>query len=168
MRVFEELLNLSRLNKGRVFPTYEYLADRTNYGRATITRALSALENVGFIVRQRRFKRVPGEGAGPRYAQTSNAYRAQLPSHVLALLPRWMRPAPIPVDAKAHQVEQVEMTKAMLSTLSCKEFAEATLSGPLGRMMARLGAGIDRAQREAQIGSEPLMDSFNNAQMELA
>lgn len=168
VRVFEEILTLARLNKGRVFPSYEYLAERTNYGRATITRALAVLEGIGFIVRQRRFKRVPGEGAGPRYAQTSNAYRPLLPPHVLALLPRWMRPAPIPVDAEEHQHEQVERTKAMLSTLSCKEFAEATLSGPLGRMMARLGAGIDRAEREAQIGSEPLMDSFNKAQMELA
>ncbi len=168
VRVFEEILTLARLNKGRVFPTYEYLAERTNYGRATITRALAVLESIGFIVRQRRFKRVPGEGAGPRYAQTSNAYRPLLPPHVLALLPRWMRPAPIPVDAEEHQLEQVETTKAMLSTLSCKEFAEATLSGPLGRMMARLGAGIDRAEREAHAGSEPLMDSFDKAQMELA
>jgi len=93
VRVFEELLTLARLNKGKVFPTYEYLADRTNYGRATITRALSVLEDIGFIVRQRRFKRIAGEGRGPRYVQTSNAYRPLLPARVLAILPRWMRPA---------------------------------------------------------------------------
>jgi len=160
VRVFEELLTLARLNKGKVFPTYEYLAERTNYGRATITRALSALEDIGFILRQRRFKRIAGEGRGPRYTQTSNAYRTLLPTRVLSILPRWMRPAPTPVDAEERQIDQIATTKAMLATLSCKELAEATLSGPLGRMMARLGAGVDRAEREAHDGSEPLMDSI--------
>jgi predicted transcriptional regulator len=168
VRVFEELLTLARLNEGRVFPTYDYLAERTNYGRATITRALSALEAIGFILRQRRFKRIAGEGRGPRYVQTSNAYRPLLPARVLALLPRWMRPAPIPVDAEEHRADQIETTKAMLATLSCKELAEATLSGPLGRMLARLGAGVDRSEREARNGSEPLMDSFKMEQAELA
>lgn len=168
VRVFEELLTLARLNKGKVFPTYEYLAERTNYGRATITRALSTLEDIGFIVRQRRYKRIAGEGRGPRYVQTSNAYRTLLPTRVLAILPRWMRPAPIPVDTEERQLEQIETTKAMLATLSCKELAEATVSGPLGRMLARLGAGVDRAEREAHDGSEPLMDSFNKGQLELA
>lgn len=160
VRVFEELLTLARLNKGKVFPTYEYLAERTNYGRATVTRALSALEDIGFIMRQRRFKRIAGEGRSPRYIQTSNAYRTFLPARVLSILPRWMRPAPIPVDAEERQIEQIATTKTMLATLSCKELAEATLSGPLGRMMARLGASVDRAEREAHNGSEPLMDSI--------
>lgn len=168
VRVFEELLTLSRLNKGKVFPTYEYLADRTNYSRATVTRSLSALEAVGFIVRQRRFKRVDGEGRGPRYEQTSNAYRTMLPARVLAILPRWMRPAPKPVDAEERQREQIESTKAMLAGLSCKELAEATVSGPLGRMLARLGAGVDRAEREAHYGSKPLIDSSDIRKSELA
>ena len=158
VRVFEELLTLARLNKGKVFPTYEYLAERTNYGRATVTRALSALEEIGFIVRQRRFKRLAGEGRGPRYTQTSNAYRTMMPARVLAILPRWMRPAPIPIDAEERQFEQIETTKAMLATLSCKELAEATVSGPLGRMLSRLGAGVDRAECEAHNGSEPPMN----------
>lgn len=158
VRVFEELLTLARLNKGKVFPTYEYLAERTNYGRATVTRALSTLEEIGFIVRQRRFKRLAGEGRGPRYTQTSNAYRTMMPARVLAILPRWMRPAPIPIDAEERQFEQIETTKAMLATLSCKELAEATVSGPLGRMLSRLGAGVDRAECEAHNGSEPPMN----------
>ena len=160
VRVFEEILTLARLNKGRVFPSYEYLAEATNLGRATVTRALAILENIGFIVRQRRFKRVAGQGAGPRYEQTSNAYRPLLPSRVLAFLPRWMRPAPLPVDTEQHQIEQVGITKGMLASLSCKELAEATVGGPLGKILALLGAGVDRAEREAQNGSEPLLDSI--------
>lgn len=160
VRVFEEILTLARLNKGRVFPSYEYLAEATNLGRATITRALTILEDIGFIVRQRRFKRVAGQGAGPRYVQTSNAYRTILPSRVLAFLPRWMRPAPVPVDAEEHRNEQVSATKDMLATLSCKELAEATVNGPLGKVLALLGAGVDRAEREAQNGSKPLIESI--------
>lgn len=168
VRVLEELLTLARLNKGRVYPSYEHLAKATNLGRATITRALAILEAIGFITRQRRFKRIPGSGPGPRYEQTSNAYRSLLPAKVLALMPRWMRPAPLPVDDEQRRADVVAETKAMLSGLSCKEFAEATISGPLGRIIARLGAGIDQKEREAQFGSEPLMDSFNNRQAELA
>ena len=96
VRVYEEICTLAWLNRGRVYPSYGRLADVTGLGRATIARALTALEAAGFLVRQRRFARVAGEGAGPRYAQTSNAYRPMLPRAVLGLLPRWMRPAPIP------------------------------------------------------------------------
>ncbi len=96
VRVLEEILTLSRLNRGRVFPSYDYLADATSLGRATVARALRILEAIGFLVRQRRFKRVEGDGPGPRYAQTSNVYRAFLPDIVQRNLPRWMRPAPCP------------------------------------------------------------------------
>lgn len=168
VRVFEEILTLARLNRGRVFPSYEHLAEATKFGRATITRSLAILEAIGFLIRQRRFKRVPGEGRGPRYVQTSNAYRPLLPSGVVAFLPRWMRPAPIPVDLEHHRAEQIRDTKTMLGTLSCRELAETTVGGPLGKMLARLGAGLDRAQREAQIGSEPLSKSINKAHNELA
>ena len=91
IRVLEELLTLSRLNRGQVFPTYDHLAEATALGRATIARAIGALEAVGFLARQRRFKRVEAEGIGPRYKQTSNAYRPMLPARILPYLPRWMR-----------------------------------------------------------------------------
>jgi len=160
LRILEELLTLARLNKGQVYPSYEYLMDRTSVGRATITRALASLERLGFIVRQRRFKRVAGDGAGPRYHQTSNAYRLQIPQRLMTLIPRWMRPAPVPVDLEQHDLEQKAETKAMLATLSCKELAEATVGGALGKILARLGAGVDRAEREAHNGSQPLLESI--------
>ncbi|RZM06958.1 MAG: helix-turn-helix domain-containing protein, partial [Sphingomonas sp.] len=86
VRVFEEICTLARLNAGRVFPSYDWLAEATALGRATVARALAVLEGAGFLVRQRRFKRVEGEG--PRYAQTSNVYRPVLPQRMLDLLPR--------------------------------------------------------------------------------
>jgi predicted transcriptional regulator len=163
VRVLEELLTLARLNSGQVFPTYDYLAEATALGRATIARSIKALEEVGFLAKQRRFKRIEVEGIGPRYKQTSNAYRAMLPARVLAYLPRWMRPAPIPVDQEQRAADDATETRAMLSTLSCREFALAMVGGPLGKMLAKLGAGIDQQDSEYHDHTQPLTDSYNQA-----
>jgi biotin operon repressor len=160
VRVYEEILTLARLNGGRVFPSYEYLAKATNLGRTTVMRALAKLEALGFIVRQRRFKRIEGNGPGPRYEQTSNAYRPLLPTRVLAFMPSWLRPAPIPVDAEQWIADQASEKASMLAGLSCRELAEATVGGALGRVLARLGAEVDRREREVHIGSEPRMESY--------
>lgn len=159
VRIFEEILTLARLNGGRVYPSYDYLAAATGLGRATVGRALAILETIGFLVRQRRFQRLAGEGPGPRYEQTSNAYRPLLPERVIAYLPRWMRPAPLPDDAVQHHVDHIAETAAMLDTLSCQELAQATVDGPLGKILAKLGATIDRKERESHNGPKPLTDS---------
>lgn len=164
VRVFEEMLTLSRLNAGRVFPTYDRLAEATGLGRATIARAIRILEAIGFIAKQRRFKRAERSGPGPRYEQTSNAYRPLLPQRVVAFLPRWMRPAPLPADAEQREADRVADTAHMLAGLSCKEFAQATVSGPMAKALATLGAAIDAraldAARESQIDPQPLLDSY--------
>lgn len=160
VRVFEELCTLARLNAGRVFPSYDHLARATALGRATVARALGSLETAGFLVRRRRFRRIAGEGAGPRYAQTSNVYRPTLPTRVLGLLPRWLRPAPVPDDAAQHAAERRRDVAAMHARLSCRELAEATLGGPLGRALARLGTRLDAIERESQDDAQSLPESF--------
>lgn len=160
VRVFEELLTLARLNRGRVFPSYDHLADATGLGRATVARAIRMLDAIGFLVRQRRFKRLDGEGPGPRYKQTSNVYRAFLPSFILGYLPRWMRPAPTPDDVLQREADRCEERDGMLATLSCRELAQATIGGQLGRVLAKLGAGIDAQEREYQNGPQPLPHSY--------
>lgn len=163
VRVYEEIVTLARLNRGRVFPSYDRLAEATALGRATIARALDALEVAGFLVRQRRFKRVAGEGPGPRYEQTSNAYRPLAPARLLGHLPRWLRPAPLPDDAAQRVAERAEEQAAMLARLSCRELARVKAGGALGRVLARLGAALDgrveMSERESQNRPEPLMDS---------
>lgn len=159
VRVFEEILTLSRLNKGRVFPSYDHLAEATSLGRATVARGLRILESVGFLVRQRRFKRVEGDGPGPRYEQTSNAYRAFLPKIVQSYLPRWMRPAPTPDDELQREADRIEDIDHMRARLSARERAEAKLNGPLAKILARLGAAIDAHERESQKEPQPLLDS---------
>ena len=153
VRVFEELCALARVNQGRVFPSYDRLAAATALGRATVARALQLLEQAGFLCRRRRFVRVEGEGAGPRYAQTSNVYRPMLPGALDRLLPRWRRPAPLPDDAAQHAAARRDELAAMHATLSCREFAQATVDGPLGRALARLGSMIDATDPEGGFGA---------------
>lgn len=155
VRVYEEILTLARLNRGRVFPSYDHLSDATSLGRATIARALHILEDIGFLVRQRRFKRIDADGPGPRYRQTSNAYRPTLPQRVLGFMPRWMRPAPLPDDAVQHQIDRTGDVAAMVAGLSCRDMAGATVGGQLGKMLAKLGATIDRRERESHIHPQP-------------
>jgi len=161
LRVFEEILTLSRLNKGRVYPSYDYLAKATSLGRATVARSLRILEEIGFLVRQRRFKRLEdAQGPGPRFEQTSNAYRTFLPKLALDYLPRWMRPAPIPDDVEHQEMRHAEEMEHMRSQLTCRELAETTVNGPLGKVLARLGAALDRQEREYQIDTQPLPNKF--------
>jgi hypothetical protein len=166
VRVFEELCTLARLNAGRVFPTYDHLAKSTALGRATVARALAALEAAGFLVRQRRFCRTTG--VGPRYRQTSNLYRPLLPGRLLRFLPRRFRPAPLPCDAIVHHEFQAAELATMRATLSCRELAEATLGGALGRVLASLGAAVDRAACESHDDPQPLTESFYKAEMSSA
>ncbi|MFD1960739.1 hypothetical protein ACFSHP_20210 [Novosphingobium panipatense] len=51
VRVFEEICTLARLNAGRVFPSYNRLAEATALGRATVARTCGA--------RTRRLPRPP-------------------------------------------------------------------------------------------------------------
>lgn len=162
VRIYEELCTLARLNHGRVYPSYDHLAAVTALGRATVARAIAVLETAGFLVRQRRFCRVEGERAGPRYAQTSNAYRPTVPHRLLGLLPRWCRPAPVPVDEAQRGIERAEAIAAMHAQLSCRELVQATVGGPLGRVLARLGAALDARECESHDDPQPLLDYFDS------
>ena len=166
VRVLEEILTLARLNKGRVFPSYDYLADATSLGRATVARALRILENIGFLIRQRRFKRVEGDGPGPRYTQTSNVYRAFLPDIVQRYLPRWMRPAPLPDDQVQREVDRQEDMATMRAMLCPLERHKAMEKGKLAKILARMEAMLDakaiynNLEREYQNHPQPLIESY--------
>ncbi len=165
VRVLEEILTLARLNRGRVFPSYDYLADATSLGRATVARALRILENIGFLVRQRRFKRVESDGPGPRYAQTSNVYRAFLPDIVQRYLPRWMRPAPLPDDQVQREADRQEDMAMMRATLCPRERRKVMEKGKLAQILARMEAALDAqamhqtTERESHNHPQPLRES---------
>jgi DNA-binding transcriptional regulator YhcF (GntR family) len=146
--VYEEICMLARVCKGKVYPSYEHFVDKLGVARRTVARVLPLLEAAGLLIKKRRFERVKAEGAGPRYQQTSNAYRPLLAEKLLSLLPRWARPAPTPPDVVQREAERQEEQVAMLSQLSCRDLARATLSGPMADVMARIGAAIDLRERE--------------------
>jgi hypothetical protein len=162
VRVYEEICTLARLNGGRVYPSYDRLAEATALGRATVARALATLEAAGLLLRQRRFKRVEGEGPGPRWEQTSNCYRLTLPARIMGLLPRWLRPASIPDDVIQREVDRGEELARMHASLSCRELARVTVGGALGDVLARLGLQIDK--RESQVDTQPLQNFSTSMQ----
>ncbi|WP_433911479.1 helix-turn-helix domain-containing protein [Sphingomonas yabuuchiae] len=163
VRVYEELCTLARLNGGKVYPSYDRLATATALGRATVARAITILEQAGFLVRQRRFRRVEGEGPSPRWEQTTNAYRPVAPKRLLSLLPRWLRPAPMPDDALQQIADEAEEQERLKGQLTCRELAQLTTGGALGRILAKLGAAIDNRSvlRESHCRTETLIDSSN-------
>lgn len=162
VRVYEELCTLARLNGGKVYPSYDRLASATALGRATVARALQILETAGFLVRQRRFRRVEGEGPGPRWEQTSNVYRPVAPKKLMSLLPRWLHPTPVPEDVIQHAADNAEEQEHLKAQLSCQELAQFMTGGALGRVLARLGAAIDgqSALCESQSHTEPLPNFY--------
>lgn len=70
--------------------------------------------------------------------RAKSAYRPTLPVRLLGFLPRWCRPAPIPEDAAQALADRAEDMAAMHASLSCRELAQMTVGGALGRMLARL------------------------------
>jgi DNA-binding transcriptional ArsR family regulator len=145
--LFAEICQLARLCAGKVYPSYEHFVEKLGLGRRTVARVLPLLETAGLLIKKRRFERVDGDGAGPRYQQTSNAYRPLLAEKLLSLLPRWTRPAPTPPDVVQREADRQEEQLTMLSQLNCRELARATLTGPLADVMASLGASIDLRER---------------------
>ncbi|MGT2516914.1 helix-turn-helix domain-containing protein (plasmid) [Sphingomonas panni] len=160
IRVYEELMTIARLCRGQIYPSYAGLAERTGLGEATIGRVLNILEKVGLLARQRRFKRVPGSGPGPRYAQTSNVYRALLPDCVKRVLPRRLRPAPLPDDDIQRRADVAQATRGMLERLGLGERARVEIGGELGELLARMGATIEHRERDTHYDEQPLKDSI--------
>jgi DNA-binding transcriptional ArsR family regulator len=146
--VYAELCMLARTCAGKVYPSYEHFVEKLGVGRRTVARVLPLLEAAGLLIKKRRFERIEAKGAGPRYQQTSNAYRPLLAGKLLSLLPRWARSAPTPPDVVQREADRQEEQVAMLSQLSCRDLARVTLSGPMADVMARLGASIDLRERE--------------------
>lgn len=153
VRIYEELTKLARLCAGKIYPSYDHLVEATGLGRSTVRRALAVLEAIGFIIRQRRFKRVEGEGPGPRFKQTSNVYRILTPKNVHRYTPRWMRTAPPPADDDWRRSDEAEQVSAMVASLSCKEFAQMSVGGALGRVLAQFGAAIDNKEERERRAS---------------
>lgn len=150
-RVYEVFVTLSRVCKGEVYPSYDQIAKKSGRGRASVARAIKLLEALGFLVKVRRFKKVEGEGPGPRYEQTSNAYRLSLPEFAAKLFPTRRAPAPKPDDVVWHEIDRVETVAHMLATLPAKEFAAQATSPDL-RDAFRMRDALDLREALQSLG----------------
>ncbi|KQM88487.1 hypothetical protein ASE67_01645 [Sphingomonas sp. Leaf23] len=156
VRVMQEILDLARLNGGRVYPSYDRIAEKTNLARRTVSRAISILEGLGLIQKQRRFTMQPADDDAKRYRQTSNAYRPTLPQIVSRYLPKFLRPTPVPADAAFLVEEHARITAEMLASTSCEQRVDFLFesASPMAEAFRRMAALVD--SRECQNGSEPL------------
>lgn len=149
--IFKLLCELGRLCKGEIYPTYDWFIEKTGFARATVARAIAQLKDAGFLLVQRRCKRVERDGPGPRFEQTSNAYRLEWPTG----LDRWLDgqrvPCPLPDDEvvrlQAEENDHRRMQQRRIQNKSSEEFA-------LLDTLARMARTID--ERESQKDTQPL------------
>ncbi|WP_454888065.1 helix-turn-helix domain-containing protein, partial [Sphingomonas oryzagri] len=145
IRVYEALLRMEKRFRGRVFPSYEMIAEWATVSRATAHRALRALEAAGLVARLRRYIQTKNETIGARSEQTSNAYRLDLPAMVRDLIERRFRPAPIPEDEAQRQHERLAEHADMLSRLSKADYIKATTADAgMATSLIRLWEGIEK------------------------
>ncbi|QUM74588.1 helix-turn-helix domain-containing protein [Sphingopyxis granuli] len=149
--IFKLLCELGRLCKGEIYPTYDWFIEKTGFARATVARAIAQLKDAGFLLIQRRCKRVERDGPGPRYKQTSNAYRLEWPVG----LDRWLNaqrtPCPLPDDEMVRlQVEEDNHRTMQLSKPPRKSTEELALFDTLARMARTI------EERESQKDTQPL------------
>jgi DNA-binding transcriptional ArsR family regulator len=148
IRVYEALLRMEKRFKGRVFPSYELIAEWATVSRSTVYRALDALEAAGLLARLRRYVQTKDKTIGARSEQTSNAYRMQLPAIVRDLIERRFRPAPMPADEAQRQHQRLADHAAMLGSLSRGDYIRATTGdAALAAVLIRLGESVELANR---------------------
>lgn len=145
LHVLNALLWLEKQFKGRLYPSYEKIAQQAGVSRPTVHRALKALEKVGLLSRMRRYIQTVDETIGARSEQTSNAYRLELPAVVRSMIERRYQPAPIPEDEAQRQHDRLADHADMLSRLSRADYImETTADASLASSLVRLLKGIEK------------------------
>lgn len=81
------------VNTGRICPSYDHISQVLDLPRSLVHRVLDQLEQFGWIVRERRFRRnsKPDGEPGPKLEQDTNWYHVRLPDAAAALLKAWQR-----------------------------------------------------------------------------
>lgn len=160
LEVLDYLANLVDYRTGRLEPSLDTLMAKLHRSRDAIVRALKALRTHGFIDWLRRFIPTGNEGRGPKYHQTSNAYRLILPNKALENLGPYGKKAPTPDDFSHAQEQHAAEIEDMLSSLSREERIDADFGAddPLGQSLKRLSLAMKK--RESAKRSESLSKSI--------
>jgi len=144
-RVFAVLVELVDHRTGQLDPTIATIMARTGFCRQTVQESVTKLCEHGFLERARRCIRTRGEG--PRFKQTSNAYRIICPPALRSRLGRHGPRAPIPDDHAQHVAEDRAAVAAMMAGLPNNEFARLQFDdsgSELALAIASFGEAIDR------------------------
>ena len=147
--------------KGEIYPTYDWFIEKTGFARATVARAIAQLKEAGFLIIQRRCKRVDRDGPGPRFQQTSNAYRLEWP----AALSRWLNalrtPCPLPDDELVRLQTTDEDLRVMERPRKSEVSSDQTA---LLDTLARMARTIE--ERESQKDTQPLETESDSPTLE--
>jgi ribosomal protein S21 len=148
VHVYKVLCQLGRTCKGEIYPSYEWLISKTDLSRATIARSIKQLKEAGFLSIQRRCKRIEREGPGPRFEQTSNAYRLDWPSRLAKWLGYTHAPCPIPDDEADRQQQRYPDLPIRVQS-----------NNALDSALERLERALEK--RESHKDTQPLLRSIN-------
>lgn len=149
--IFKLMCELGRLCKGEIYPTYDWFIEKTGFARATVARGLAQLKDAGFLLVQRRCKRVDRDGPGPRYEQTSNAYRLEWPAGLERWLDGQRTPCPLPDDEFVRLQAAEDENRVMQSAPKTKQPSNETA---LLDTLTRMARTIE--ERESQKDTQPL------------
>lgn len=150
VRVYEWLCEGARIHKGPLYPTYDTMSKALVLGRATIARALKQLKEAGFLAIQRRCKRIESEGPGPRFTQTSNAYRLEWPKRLAQWVGYRHAPCPLPDDEQFRLQERQQ---------AFTQSAPIETDNSLDSALERLERALD--ERESHKDTQPLYINNN-------
>lgn len=160
LKILKVLLELARTCAGKVFPTWEWIEQKSGRSRATVHRALKNLAAVGLLDKQRRCVPIEPTADRPKAKneQTSNVYRMRFPNCLVGFLPRKMRPVPLPDDVVQGEADRIEAIAAMRLWRSPRQVAaEDFEDAGLRRIMLSLATAVER--QESQKNGQPLIDS---------
>ena len=146
LEVLRELLRLIDRRTGRLDPAITTIATRIGRSVAAVVDALRRLRDHGFLNWIRRYVPTGQAGIrGPQVQQTSNAYQLTLPAALATAMA-----APPPDDDTHRRLTEAAEAEAMIDSLSLPEQAYALVENEdLARHLARLGAAIERNERDS-------------------
>jgi hypothetical protein len=162
LRVFEVLKDLARTCAGKVFPTWDYIEEKSGLSHASVGRGLDILCRIGLLEKQRRCTPIEPTAERPkaRYEQTSNAYRLRFPNCLVRFLPRRFRPVPLPDDITQGEADRIEDIEAMRLWRSPRQvIAEDIEDAEMRKLLLRMNDTFER--RESQKNTQPLLDSYS-------
>lgn len=162
IEILDYFANLVDFRTGRLDPSINTLMDKLCRSRDAIVRALKALRTHGFIDWLRRYVPADDPTGQIQVQQTSNAYRLSMPQCALKLLGRYGQQSPTPDDEQHRRDEHDAMIEEHRKSLSMAERPLFDIEDDkLAQSLSRLGAALERKNRESAKQTESLSTSIN-------